>query len=284
MSKQIGTYDLETGEVLNPIVINDLADIQRNKRNVDKRKSDDEFKAFIDETYGNFYFLFYKLIGFNIEKQYIIRFLYICTYMDYENNLLFGSAKGDNKYMTEKDLKEVLKLSDREIANTKKALIQNELIKLDDNKRLSVNEKYCLKGKIPNNRNGAKVRIFEDGFKELYEKSKPKEHKKLAMLIQLLPYVNLKYNIICEDATCESIELIAPMDMKRICEIVEYDCSNSSRLKKELLSMRVNNELVVMFNETDVAKFIIINPRIYYKGTKVEDVSGIANLFKVTKI
>jgi len=280
---QVGTYNLKTMEIGNPITILSLEDMQRNKKFADKKKSDNEFKVYIRETYGNFYFLFYELLSFNIEKQYIIRFLYLCSHMDYSNSLLFGNAKREDKYMLESDLQEVLNLSERETRNTKNILINKELIKIDSKNRLSVNEVYCLKGKIPINRKASRVRIFEDGFKELYEKSTPKEHKKLALLVQLLPHINLKFNIICKDSACEDIDLVIPMDMKRICEVTECDYNNSTRLKKELLSLRVNRELVVMYNETDIAKFITINPRVYYKGVEKLDVKGLENLFKVNK-
>ena len=277
MSRECYIVEKSTGEIINEdFIIDETEDIQKKNEILNKRKSDDEFKIFIDQNLGNFYFLFYKLIKKGIERQYIIRFLYLCTYMDYENKLLFGNGLEETKYMREKDLQEVLKLSKRETSYTREALIKNELILIE------VNKKYCIKGKIESSKKKSqKVRIFENGLKELYEKAKPKEHKKLALLIELLPYINLKFNIVCKNPTCENIKDLKPIDLKEICKIIKYSPNQSSRLKKDLLSLKVNEELVIMFNETGSAKFITINPKIYYKGTKLDDLKWLINSFEI---
>lgn len=281
----MGLWNPETGEILDEVVIiNDLEDIQKQKDILDKRKSNEEFKVFIDENLGNFYFLFYKLIDKGIQRQYIVRFLYLCTYIDYNNNLLYGNAKDDNKYMLDKDLQEVLRLSRSESTRTIKSLIKNELIYINENNIIHINKKYCLKGKIEGAKNKSKkVRIFENGIKELYEKSKPTEHKKLALLIELLPYINFGNNIICENPECEIHSEIKPLDLKTICEIIKYSPNQSSRLKKDLLSLRVNGELVTIFNETDLGKFIAINPKVYYKGCAkdYEKLKWLVNSFEI---
>ena len=282
MSRECYIVEKSTGEIINEdFIIDETEDIQKKNEILNKRKSDDEFKIFIDQNLGNFYFLFYKLIKKGIERQYIIRFLYLCTYMDYENKLLFGNGLEETKYMREKDLQEVLKLSKRETSYTREALIKNELIFIKDN-LIEVNKKYCIKGKIESSKKKSqKVRIFENGLKELYEKAKPKEHKKLALLIELLPYINLKFNIVCKNPTCENIKDLKPIDLKEICKIIKYSPNQSSRLKKDLLSLKVNEELVIMFNETGSAKFITINPKIYYKGTKLDDLKWLINSFEI---
>lgn len=280
--KKCTVIDNDSGEILNEqFNIDELEDIQRKKDIINKKKSDDEFKIFIDENLGNFYFLFYKLIKKGIERQYIVRFVYLCTYMNYENKLLFGNSSHKSEYMREKDLKEVLKLSETETFYTKKVLLKNELIFIE-NDIIKINKKYCLKGSVPNNKKRSqKVRIFETGLKELYEKSKPKEHKKLALLIELLPYINLKYNIICEDQTCENIKNIKPLNLKAICQLVKYSSNQSSRLKKNLLSLKIDGELVVMFSQTGLTEFITINPKIYYKGNKLNDLKWLIDSFEI---
>lgn len=283
MAKQMGTYDLETGEIGNNIMTYDLEDEQRSKKYIDKRKSDDEFKMKIDDMYGSFYFLFYNLISNNIEKQYIFRFLYLCTFMDYENHLLFGSSKKENKYMIEKDFKEVMKLGKTEANKTKLAFIDNELMFINDDGYLQINDKYCLKGKIEKGKKKeSKIRVFETAIKELYEKAMPREHKKLTLLITILPYINYYHNVVCHNPTCEFRNQLKIINLKDICEMVKYSDSHISRLKKELLALRVGGELVVMFNETDNAKFITINPRVYYKAgaSSVEYLDCIAGGFE----
>ena len=282
MSRECYIVEKETGEILDEnFKIDETEDIQKKNEILNKKKSDNEFKMFVDKNLGNFYFLFYKLIKKGIERQYIIRFLYLCTYMDYENKLLFGNGLEETKYMREKDLQEVLKLSKTETSYTKKILIANELIFIENN-LIIINKKYCIKGKIESSKKKSqKVRIFENGLRELYEKAKPKEHKKLALLIELLPYINLKFNIICKNPTCENIKDLKPIDLKEMCKIIKYSSNQSSRLKKDLLSLKINGELTIMFSETGSAKFITVNPKIYYKGNKLDDLKWLISSFEI---
>ena len=281
--KHCTLIDNETGEMIDEnFRIDELEDQERKRKMTEKRKSNDEFKVFIDENLGNFYFLFYKLIKKGIERQYIIRFLYLCTYMDYENKLLFGNGLEENKYMREKDLQEVLRLSKREVTRTKKCLIENQFIIINKNKTIQVNEKYCLKGKIPNNKKKSqKVRIFESGLKELYEKAKPREHKKLSLLIELLPYINLKFNIICENPQCEKMEEVKPMNLTKITKLLNF--STSQKLKAGLSNISIQDEKAIGMFTIGNKSMILINPKIYYKGTKIEDIQYLLNLFKLYK-
>ena len=43
------------------------------------------------------------------------------------------------------------------------------------------------------NKKEEKVRMFENAIKSLYEQSKPSEHKSLALLFNILPKINLKW-------------------------------------------------------------------------------------------
>lgn len=281
--KKCTVIDNASGEILNEhFNIDELEDIQRKKDIINKKKSDDEFKIFIDENLGNFYFLFYKLIRKGIERQYIVRFLYLCTYMNYENKLLFGNSSCKSKYMREKDFEEILRLSKREAMRTKQCLLENNFLIINKNKVIQINKKYCIKGKIESaKKKSPKVRIFENGLKELYEKSKPREHKKLSLLIELLLYINLKFNIICENPQCEKIEDIKPMNLTKITKLLNF--STVQKLKKGLSNISIQDEKVIGIFTIGNKSMILINPRIYYKGTKVDDVQYLLNLFKLYK-
>jgi prolyl oligopeptidase PreP (S9A serine peptidase family) len=122
--------------------------------------------------------------------------------------------------------------------------------------------------------------MFENGIKELYEKSKPTEHKQLALLFELLPYLNLKYNVICEDTTEEVLEHIKPYTLRQIANMLKE--TNITRFKKKLMDMTVNSQPVVCINEIKNKKMITINPKIYYKGTKLEDLKYLQGLFDMS--
>lgn len=239
------------------------------------KKSMSIFKMAIDERCGSFYFDFYKRFK-NIERQFIFRFLYVCTYMNYDNKLSNGK-----RLLYEKDLKDILNLGKSEFFKTKKVFIDNNLMNIDENGNIKINEWYCKKGDININKNIEVVRMFNNAIQELYEKALPKEHKKLGLLIAILPYINLKYNIVCHNVKEESLENIKPMTIKELCTIVDYDVKNSSRLKSDLLRLTVNKENVVMFNEKYGSKIMTINPKVYYKGTNIEALDYLIGLFSI---
>ncbi len=249
---------------------------------VQKISARDNLQNLIISELGYFYFNFYKpLLKLDIERQHIFRFIYLCTYMNYNNKLEYGNAKGDNGLMVEKDLQEVLCVSRREYFNTKKVLLDNNLIIIDKDNTIIINKKYAIKGDVPKNKIKGSVRIMEKGIQELYAKAKATEHKKLALLIDLLPYINFHHNIICYNPEEENILNIKALNLSNLCDILGYDKSKRTRFKKDLLSIRVNGELTIGFFETDKGKHIYVNPKAYYKGTDYSHLIALVNMFRV---
>ena len=234
--------------------------------------------------FGAFFFLKYKsILKMNIEKQMIFRYIYLCTFSRYDGKIEYGNAKGDGKLAKLKDLQEILKLSRREAMYVRKVFVENGLIIVNEDKTISVNLEYAFKGKMEKRKElkGNVIRMFEEAIRELYEKSDPREHKRLALLVELLPYINFTHNIICSNPTEKNIELVNPFTLKEVMEIAEY--SNITKFRKELLNVTVNGELAMKITETKYGKFIYVNPRIFYKGNSYEDLNACTNEFKVKK-
>ena len=97
-----------------------------------KKKKKDEFSKYMNSNFGSFYFNNYmKLLKkLNNNTALLFRFLYLCTYADYDGYLKYGNySYGVNHgYMTEKDFDEVFKMSKAMITNLKKELYDNNLI------------------------------------------------------------------------------------------------------------------------------------------------------------
>lgn len=253
---------------------------QKHKEGLEKKKSEDEFNKFIDKTLGSFYFGSYnKILELNIQMQYKFRFIYLCTFLNYDNKLEFGQSRGVNKLMIEKDLEEVLGLSQNETIRTKKELKKHNLFLVNEDGTLTVNKRYCIKGSPSKRVLKESIRMMENGIRELYKNSNAKEHKKLGLFIELLPYINLQFNIICSNPKVEKIEDIKPLNMNEIMQIVGY--KNLYRLKRDLLDLTVNEKLVVAITETKQGKFISINPMVYYKGTRLPSLEWLCGIYKI---
>ncbi|MBU3186580.1 hypothetical protein [Clostridium estertheticum] len=260
----------------------ELKDMQQKMIHSENKKSRDELNVFIAREYGGFCFLFYRLNTSDLDKQYIIRFLYLCTFMDYDNILVYGNAKSDRKYMTDAEFRTVLKLSKTMTAKTKQALLSNGLMYIDEYDHIVINKEYCLKGKVVNaHKNALHIRVFENAIRDLYEKATPREHRRLSLLVTLLPFINFNFNIICYTPEAEFEYQIRAMSIKDICRIVEYPETQSGRLKKELLALRVGGELVVAIVETGESETISINPRVYYRASDLTILEPIWKYFLI---
>lgn len=238
-----------------------------------KEEQTDFHKRLLD-TYGSFYFNFYKRI--KIEGQFLFRFIYLCSFMNYDGYLSDG-----RRLLREADFIDILLLGKSEYYKTKDYLLEKDLISINAEGLISVNSKYCKKGKINKTKVVEVIRMFNNGIQELYQKALPREHKKLAILLDILPYINYKYNIICYNPTEENIELIKPIKMPDLCEMLGYDRSNSSRIKKQLFSLRVSGEKVIGLWQVENVDALLVNPRVYYKGGEEKGLDYLEAIFRL---
>lgn len=253
-----------------------------------KKKKKDEFSKYMNSNFGSFYFNNYmKLLKkLNNNTALLFRFLYLCTYADYDGYLKYGNySYGVNHgYMTEKDFDEVFKMSKAMITKLKKELYDNNLIiksKIDD--RLIINGSFYTRGELCLGDMLESSRVFDDGIKELYEKSNPREHKRIGVVIPLLPFLNKYHNILCNKPLERELKYIEPLTLREMCKIIGYDITNEDRLRKQLQNITVKNNPLVAYVSHAKAKFFVVNPALFYKGNCLDDLKGVINLFKVEK-
>ena len=126
-----------------------------------------------------------------------------------------------------------------------------------------------------------KVRVFDNAIKELYNNTTGNEHKKIGLLIELLEHLNFSYNVVCKNPKEEDPKLIEPLTLTELSKILGY--SRPQRLKDALFDLKINGEKVIMIAKFDNSNMVIVNPRVYYKGTKFYDLKGIITLFDIAK-
>lgn len=252
---------------------------------INYKKDSDEFKAKINELCGSFYFNFYKRLLGKVKPQHITRLLYLSCFMDYDNLIVSRKNNGNKIPVYESALADILNIGKTEFYNTKKELINNNLIIINNNKTVSINQTYCKKGEIMKNKKVEKVRIFEDAIKELYEKATPKEHKTIGFLFELLPFISYKYNIVSHNPEQLIKEIIEPYSIRELCEIFEY--KNITEFKRKLEKLKIGGNPVVCINRIDGKEFITINPKVYYKGARniegIKELEGIIAIFESSK-
>lgn len=248
--------------------------------NTNAWKNTSLLKQYIDKTCGDFYFNYYNK---TIDREYLFRFMYLCTYMNYSNYIEFGNCKGKGKLATKKDLKEILKLKDQQFYNTINYFFKEDMIFENDEGYIKVNPMLCNRGKM---RKGASrygvVRMFNNAIQELYRNSNTREHEKIGLLFKLLPYVNYKWNIVCANQNEGDIRLIKPLKQKEICERLDiYKKTLASIIKITILDEEEG--AMVKVSNAFVNNAYVMNPRFMYMAKDKEIIDNLLQWFSLGK-
>ena len=141
------------------------------------KKRNGEYNQNTLSQYGPYFFIKFKeLKEKEIEGNMLVRFIRLCSCMDYDNRIRLGNAKGKKSLAVKKDLQKILKISERETRIFQKEMFEKELIILNEDKTMVVNKKYALKGysnEIERNI------IFKNEFDKLYNEIEVVKHKPL---------------------------------------------------------------------------------------------------------
>ena len=289
--------DLSTGEILTgqQILKEALEEQQeahkRQLGGLNKVKKRNEFQETLLHEFGSFIFTHYKELiellkddSGKFDSAFAFRFMYLSSFMDYDNKLKFGARfRGKHtSYMTVRDLNEVMGLSKNQITKFKNQLLKTDLISVEEDNTIIINKKFCKKGKLTENFKRDSIRCFEEAIQELYLNSTAKEHKRLGVFIQLLPYLNYNHNVLCWNPEEVEAGKLKELSIQDICEIVGHEVKNARRFQGELFKITVGEKYVIgKFMYGRCPEAFIINPSVYYKGNSLEQLKGIMNLFKL---
>ena len=248
---------------------------EKIKKYLKLKKSKDELHILIKEECGSFFFNKYESL---LNKEHLFRFIYLCTYMNYDNVLVFGRSKDvELQKATKKDLQEILGLKNPQFYATINYLVENKMLIINEHE-IKINDKICIRGQLKQNEKGV-VRMFDDAVKELYNKAKPSEHSKLGLLIRLLPYIHIGSNIISRNPLEEDIDKVIPFSLTELAK--EFKYSTTQKLRKGLMDLKINEESLIMVATINRKNMIVVNPRLYYKGNNIGNLTGVINLFRI---
>ena len=259
---------------------NGQSKIDENKR---IKLSEKELHVYLKEEYGNFFFYFYNVLDkYDIKPQYKVRFLYLASYLDFNNNLLVAKDEYNVKIQLNRQMiKDILKLKDAEFRNTLNVLLECGLL-IKDDKHYKLNTSCGIKGEVKSSKE-LYTRVFITSIRQLYDKCKPVNHKQLYYLFKILPHVNINYNIPCNDTQTDIISEVKPYTMKDICKTIGYDSTSTNKVWNILRGFKIGDDYVVCKHSIDKDEYITVNPRVYYAGTRIENVRYLMNIFDMAK-
>jgi len=247
-------------------------DIINQKKESQGRKTN---CARISKNIGNFYFAIAREPFCDICPATLGRLIFLATYLEYgSNRLVFDKDKSPIK---RKDLPNLLTLSNAAITALMKEASPTFITKCT-NGDIEMNSDYFCYGALSRaSRNDPHQRIFRSFIRKLY-KEDISNTRYLGYIFKLLPYINIEYNLICRNPFEKDIDAIQPIYLTEFANLIGYNKSQISRLKKIYNKIRFNvgkeKQRFISFigNGIDDNSIICVNPRILYSGTDIDKV------------
>ena len=290
--KRIFTEDKD-GNIEYVTVIGDKEDIKIVKKysqeqmNIIKQKEDlhsysQELGGFIHMMYVNNELLFSDVC---VDRGNISRLIYLATYIDYNNreeNVLVKHGENNKViYMTKKDIRDIMNLSDTTFKGFIKDMKNNDLLWEVDGK-FYVSNKYFSKGKTTFDK-GTYTRVFINTTRELYLGCSSRQHKKLSYVFQLIPYLNYETNILCSNPNEVDEHKLKKLGLEDICTLLGLCCDKKSmnRFEHDLykITITINDKEYYMFSRVIVKgghgknDYFVINPNIIWNGSKIDNIA-----------
>lgn len=277
--------DGDTGEMI-PVVARSIITSEEEQENR-KRKAEAyaeraELALLQREMCGDFYWtLFNSREEYypNVTDSMLAKIIYLITYMDYRTNILMvrDSSTEPKRPMTKKDVQKVIRLHRCKFSRFWNEMLATGIIEEESDGRLRVCKSFC-KGKLTN-KNATAMKVFTHAVKYMYENVDVRSHRYIAYLFRLIPYISLRYNIVCKNPLETNESAIEWMTVKEICQVLKIDESQAARFMNNLFSLEFvdrqgdKNSVVMFLKNTkndEVRNFIIINPQ-FYSGYMCQD-------------
>lgn len=304
--KRVQAIDTDTGEVLGNALMKSngseqlvMKVVKENQVKAIKKKTKNisSISEHIEQNEGAFVHFIYKYgkpimeslelkCGGNKANIHIIRFIQLATYSTFGGKL-FDSNRNRIKRSSLKTIWDTT--SKNSIKETYDLLIECGYIYETEEGYIMISDDLIVKGAIDDfkklrkqDENLTYTRLFSKNIQSLYEGTEPKARKQLANLFRILPYINFKYNVFCENPTETNeneLKLYTWTDLARICGV---DALNVTRFKRDLWKLKIYGYNTIGEFTSGDGKAICVNPKVYYSGDNIEDVRNLYVMFKMT--
>lgn len=236
-----------------------------------------EIALYIREMYGRFYQVYYQNLPQDMNTAIKFRFLFLCTYINYRDNLIIDE---EGNFVKKSELRTLMKLPKKQYYEFIHYLEENKLISYTRDSNIRINKQVCNKGDAKSHT--AYSRIFENTIREIYSTAKAREHKLLGLIFNLLPYTHITNNALCVNTEEDDYCMIDYLSCKEIAAIL--GCSN--RTFKNMCALRItkNKERAIICIKLSGNRYgYIINPRLSYKGSKIGPATSLKDMFSMFK-
>jgi len=228
-------------------------------------------------------FTFLKISDFlsQVDPATVGRIAYLSTFLGFNHQLLY---KERDVPIRKEDLPKILNVTRPTAADFYKKCISKNLLIDRDSNGLFINTMF-FRGKS----DGEDItRLYRGTVQDLYQRLNSKEHKHFGYAIQIIPYINREWNIICENPNEEKTKNIRPLTTADICEKLNMGQGHTERLTDALTSPIFEYEgeeqqlCVSVSKKTSRGKqnVLYVNPNLIYAGSDFTKVDGISVAFR----
>lgn len=242
MADKLYIIDEDTGEVKTErklkeldkvrVITKEQEDYLKNKTDLGKMESD----------LGGFYMLYYneRLFDGLISDTHIARVIYLATFIEYDTNkLVFYENGKQNIPFTEKDIRQLLKIKDRQTYyDFKKEVLDSGIMTITDS-GIYMSKTYFNKGKDDKSNKFYFMKMYIDTIRQLYEQTNTRQHKTLGHLFKLIPFIDYEYNILTNSPNTNDRIKERLMTKKDIAKLLDMDLKTYERVEQQLLKLTI---------------------------------------------
>lgn len=227
---------------------------------------------------GSYILLRVKMIPDDMSAADLGRLIYLSTYSDYHNRLMLN----EQRIMQRRDLPEVMNLKERKTRDFFREMLDKKYI-TEKNGELFITDNIIYRGEKKERRYNQKMKLFIKTVRDLYKHLDSRRHGYLGLIVQLIPYVNRRYNILCWNPEEQDVDQIKSLTITDVCKIVNRDPKNYDDLLEAItgLIFDVNGykQSACSCVSFDGGYRIIFNPRLMYIGKDYHEVEVLCTFF-----
>lgn len=238
---------------------------------------------------GNYVWNYFIPLEANFDKiinSTVTRLVYLATFINSSNYV----AHENGKPMDRKQVQELLKLDDSTFKRFLRDAKENDYLVEDDVGFKLLPTKFG-KGTIQKSDDQVAAKLFVYSVQFLYENATVASHKWLAYLYMIIPYVNLHYNVLCENPWESDKTKVCKMSVETLCEKLGLDPTHSSRFVNQLLKIEFPDRFgdtrsilvsVKGAKNSKIREFLCVNPAlysVYANKEKLMELTGLRDVF-----
>lgn len=297
--------DEETGETIylpKDTIIRTEEEREQIKYAIAKKQEYEEARkisnTFTHNLCGEFFWSLYDVgqdYHPDISDDMLVKIIYLLTYLDYKKNMLVIRSNASDTYrpMKKNDVRDVIRLHRCKFPRFWEELMSSNIITENEYGELVVCDKF-KRGKLnkKSTHGMSKIKMYSRAIRYVYENTDVRSHKYLSYLYRLIPYINLKYNILCINPLEIDKFKVEPLTARELCELIgiEGRKDNEERLINRLFKLMFFDKnkdklsvitMIKRIKNDEVCQYITINPQFYAGYISQEDIVDIMGEFVI---